>query len=135
MKFRFKFNSQTYSITFDDINDELTIFELKNQIKKRFLSLRKSNFHLSLNGINTLDEDKTMLEYNLLSRDTIHILNEINNESISSLSLDQPLTLDEVRDHHKYPLLMHRLMEYSHPPDDFDFIVLAIHELMLESGF
>ncbi|CAF2638789.1 unnamed protein product [Rotaria sp. Silwood2] len=135
MKFRFKINSQTFSITFDDIHDELTIFELKNKIQKRFLSLRKSNFHLSLNGINTLDEEKTMSEYNLLIRDTIHILNETNNGSISLLSLDQPLTLDEVRDLHTYPLLMHRLVEYSHPQDDFDFIVLAIHALMLESGF
>jgi hypothetical protein len=41
MKFRLKTNSQNYSITADDINDELTIFELKNKIKKRFLSLRK----------------------------------------------------------------------------------------------
>jgi hypothetical protein len=26
-------------------------------------------------------------------------------------------------------------MEYSHPENDFDFIVLALHALMLESGF
>ncbi|CAF4094835.1 unnamed protein product, partial [Rotaria magnacalcarata] len=135
MKFRFKFNCQTYSITFDDINDEITILELKNKIKKRFLSLRKSNFHLSIDGINKLDEEKKMSEYNLHTRDVIHILNEINNGSISSLSLDQPLTLEEVRDFHTYPLLMHRLVEQSHPQDDFDFIVLVIHALMLESGF
>ena len=49
--------------------------------------------------------------------------------------MDQPLTLDEVRDIHTYPLLMHRLVEYSHPENDFDYIVLAIHALMLESGF
>jgi hypothetical protein len=41
MKFRLKSNNQTYSITLDDINDELTILELKTKIKKRFLSLRK----------------------------------------------------------------------------------------------
>lgn len=76
-----------------------------------------------------------MSEYNLLTKDAIHILNETNNDSISLISLDQPLTLDEVRDLHTYPLLMHRLVEYSHPQDDFDYIVLAIHALMLESGF
>jgi len=41
MKFRFKFPTQTYSITLDDINDELTILGLKTKIQKRFLSLRK----------------------------------------------------------------------------------------------
>lgn len=76
-----------------------------------------------------------MSEYNLLTKDAIHILNETDNDSISLISLDQPLTLDEVRDLHTYPLLMHRLVEYSHPQDDFDYIVLAIHALMLESGF
>jgi len=49
--------------------------------------------------------------------------------------MDQPLTLDEVEDFHIYPLLMHRLMEYSHPENDFDYIVLVLHALMIESGF
>jgi hypothetical protein len=26
-------------------------------------------------------------------------------------------------------------MEYSHPENDFDFIVMALHALMIESGF
>ncbi len=75
-----------------------------------------------------MDEEKKLSEYNLLTADVIHILNE-------TLSMDQPLTLDEVRDFHTYPLSMHRLMECSHPENDFDFIVLALHALMLESGF
>lgn len=96
----------------------------------------RSDFHLSIDGINSLNEEKTISEYNLLTKDTIHILNEPNNEPpMSLISFDQPLTLDEVRDLHTYPLSMHRLVEYSHPQDDFDFIVLAIHALMLESGF
>jgi hypothetical protein len=41
MKFRLKSPNQTYSITFDDLNDQLTIAELKIKIKKRLLSLRK----------------------------------------------------------------------------------------------
>lgn len=41
MKFRLKSSNQTYSITLDDINDKLTIGELKIKIKKRILSLRK----------------------------------------------------------------------------------------------
>ncbi len=49
--------------------------------------------------------------------------------------MDQPLTLDEVRDFHIYPLSMHRLMECSHPENELDWIVLALHALMLESGF
>jgi hypothetical protein len=49
--------------------------------------------------------------------------------------MDQPLTLDEVRDCQIYPLSMHRLMECSHPENDLDWIVLALHALMLESGF
>jgi len=83
---------------------------------------------LAINGTNILNEEKKMSEYNLLTGDTIYILNE-------TISMDQPLTLDEVRDLHTYPLLMHRLVEYSHPENDFDFIVVAIHGLMLESGF
>ena len=49
--------------------------------------------------------------------------------------MNQPLTLDEVQDIHTYPLLIHRLIEYSHPDNDFDYIVLIIHALMLENGF
>jgi hypothetical protein len=83
---------------------------------------------LAINGTNILNEEKKMSEYNLLTGDTIYILNE-------TISMDQPLTLDEVRDLHTYPLLMHRLVEYSHPENDLDFIVIALHALMLESGF
>ncbi|UJR09741.1 hypothetical protein I4U23_013970 [Adineta vaga] len=131
MKFRLKFQPSTYSITSDDIHDELTLVELKNKIKKRFLSLRKSNFHLSINGSNTLNEEKKLAEYNLHIGDVLYLINE----TMSSLSMDQPLTLDEVRDLRTYPVVMHRLVEYSHPENDFDFIVLALHALMLESGF
>jgi len=81
-----------------------------------------------LNGIDILNEEKKLSEYNLLTGDLIHILNE-------TISMDQPLTLDEVRDFHIYPLSMHRLMECSHPENDLDWIVLALHALMLESGF
>ncbi len=88
----------------------------------------RSNFHLSIDGTTTLDEEKKMTEYNLLTGDIIYILNE-------TISMDQPLTLDEVRDFHTYPLLIHRLMEYSHPENDLDFIVLVLHALMLENGF
>jgi hypothetical protein len=69
-----------------------------------------------------------MSEYNLLTGNILQIFNE-------TIFMDQPLTLDEVRDIHTYPLSIHRLMEYSHPENDFDFIVLALHALMLESGF
>jgi hypothetical protein len=41
MKSRIKLHPPTYLITLDDINDDLTIYQLKNKIKKRFLSLRK----------------------------------------------------------------------------------------------
>lgn len=51
------------------------------------------------------------------------------------ISIEQPLTLDEVRDFHTYPLLMHRLMECSQPENDLDYIVLVLHALMLESGY
>ena len=94
-----------------------------------FLSpILRLNFNLTINGINILDNDKKLSEYNLLNGDLIYILNEI-------ISMDQPLTLDEVRDFQIYPLLMHRLMEYSKPDSDFDFIVLVLHALMIESGF
>ena len=60
---------------------------------------------------------------------------DIFHENSSSISLGEPLTLDEVRDGHTYPLVMHRLVEYSHPENDFDFLVIALHALMMESGF
>jgi hypothetical protein len=131
MKFRIKLNLQTYSITFDDINEQLTLNDLKNKIKKHFSSLRKSNFHLSLNGKDSLDDNQTISQSGLVNGDIIYILNEIN--SISSI--DQPLTLDEVRDLHTYPILIHRLLECSQPENDFDYMVIIIHALMLESGF
>ncbi|CAF0884604.1 unnamed protein product [Adineta ricciae] len=131
MKFRLKFHTSTYLISPDDINDDLSIVELKTKIKKRFLSLRKSNFHLSANGSSVLSEEKKLSESDLHVGDAVYVINE----TMSSLSMDQPLTLDEVRDIHTYPVIMHRLVECSHPENDFDFIVLALHALMLESGF
>ncbi len=107
------------------------VFCSKNKIKKHFSSLRKSNFHLSLNGKDSLDDNQTISQSGLVNGDIIYILNEIN--SISSI--DQPLTLDEVRDLHTYPILIHRLLECSQPENDFDYMVIIIHALMLESGF
>jgi hypothetical protein len=139
MKFRIKFNTQTYSILFDDIKEDLSIADLKIQIKKHFSSLKKSNFHLSLNGKDLLDENFNMSQSGLVNGDTIYVLNKPNNNDNLSLlsisSIDQPLTLDEVRDLHNYPILIHRLVEYSSPENDFDYMVLVIHALMLESGF
>ncbi|CAF4659340.1 unnamed protein product [Rotaria sp. Silwood1] len=138
MKFRIKFHNQTSSITFDDTNENLSVNDLKNTIKKNFPSLRKSNFHLSLNGKDLLIENQTMSQSDLVNGDTIYILNEINNDNISSLSIssiDQPLTLDEVRDLQTYPKLIYHLVECSQPETDFDYIVIVIHALMLESGF
>jgi hypothetical protein len=131
MKFRIKLNLQTYLITFDDINDQLLLDDLKIKIIKHLSSLRKSNFHLSLNGKDSLDENQTISQSGLVNGDIIYILNEINPIS----SIDQPLTLDEVRDLHTYPVLIHRLLEYSQPENDFDYMVIIIHALMVESGF
>ena len=135
MKFRIKFNKQTYSIIFDNINENLSISDLKNKLKQHFPSLKKSNFHLSLNGKDSLIENQTMFQSGLVNGDLIYVLNKINNDNQSLLSIDQPLTLDEVRDLHTYPILTYRLVEYSQPENDFDYTVLVIHALMLESGF
>ncbi len=138
MKFRIKFNTQTYSITFDDITEDLSIVDLKVKIQKHCSSLRKLNFHLSLNGKDSLNENQTISQSGLVNGDTIYILNEINKDNLSLLSMssiDQPLTLDEVRDLQTYPILIHRLVEYSQPENDFDYMVIVIHALMLESGF
>jgi hypothetical protein len=94
--------------------------------------LFRSNFHLSIDGTNSLDEEKKMSEYKLSPDETIYIL---NNDNLPFKSIDQPLTLDEVRDLHTYPLSIHRLVEYSQPESDFDYMVIVIHALMLESGF
>lgn len=91
----------------------------------------RSNFHLSVNGSTVLSEEKKLSESDLHVGDVVYLINE----TTSSLSMDQPLTLDEVRDIHTYPVVMHRLVECSHPENDFDYIVLALHALMLESGF
>jgi hypothetical protein len=138
MKFRIKFNTQTYSITFDDITEDLSIIDLKVKIQKHCSSLRKLNFHLSLNGKDSLDENQTMSQIGLVSGDTIYILNQVDNDNSSLLSIasiDQPLTLDEVRDLYTYPILIHRLIEYSQPENDLDYLVIILHALMIESGF
>lgn len=134
MKFRIKFNLQTYSIIFDDIHDDLLISDLKIKIKQHFSSLKKSNFHLSLNGKDSIDENQTISQSGLVNGDIIYILNEINKNNSNS-SMNQPLTLDEVRDLQIYPILIHRLIEYSQPENDLDYMVIIIHALMLESGF
>lgn len=78
-----------------------------------------------------IDEEKKLSEYQLNPADTLEILVD----QMSIIALDQPLTLDEVRDSHRYPLLMHRLLENSHPESQFDYLVIALHALMIESGF
>ena len=132
MKFRIKFHSQTSSIIFDEIKEDSSIDELKTRLKKQFPALRKSsNFHLSLNGKDSLDENQTISQSGLVHGDILYILNEINREN----SMDQPLTLDEVQDVQTYPILIHRLLEYSSPENDLDYMVMIIHALMIESGF
>jgi hypothetical protein len=135
MKFRIKLNTQTSSITFDDINDDILILDLKTKIKNHFSSLKKSNFYLSLNGKDILVDNQTISQTGLVNGDTIYILNEINKDNLSLSSIDQPLTLDEVRDLQTYPILIHRIVEYSKPENDFDYMVIIIHALMIESGF
>lgn len=127
MKFRIKFHSHTYSIAFEQIHDELTLTQLKDQLRQRLSFSTESRFHLSLNGKTVLDENQTVLQSGLVNGDTIYILGESN--------CDQPLTLDQVRDMHTYPVVLHRLMECSQPENDFDHVVVVLHALMLESGF
>lgn len=134
MKFRIKFPHQTSSITFDDITNESSLKDLKSKLQKQFSTLRKSNFHLSLNGKDFLDENQTISQSTLVQGDIIYILPEINRETSQS-SMDQPLTLDEVRDPQTYPILIYRLLECSSPENDLDYMVIIIHALMLESGF
>lgn len=138
MKFRIKFNNQTSSITFDDNHENSLIIDLKNVIEKHFPALKKSNFYLSLNGKDLLNEKQTISQSGLVNGDTIYILNQNNKNNSSLLSLssvDHPLTLDEVRDLKTYPTSIHRLTECSQPENDFDLMVIVIHALMLESGF
>lgn len=134
MKFRIKFHSQTSSIIFDEIKEDSSIDELKSKLKKQFLALRKSNFHLSLNGKDSLDENQTISQSGLVHGDILYILNEINRDNSNS-SMDQPLTLDEVQDVQTYPILIHRLLECSSPENELDYMVMIIHALMIESGF
>lgn len=49
--------------------------------------------------------------------------------------MDQPLTIDEIQTSNTYPLLIHRLVDNSQPENDFDYIVLILHALMIENGF
>lgn len=134
MKFRIKFHSQTSSILFDEIKEDSSIEELKTRLKKQYSTLRKSNFHLSLNGKDFLDENQTISQSGLVHGDILYILNELNRENSNS-SMDQPLTLDEVQDVQTYPILIHRLLESTSPENELDYMVIIIHALMIESGF
>ncbi|CAF1121073.1 unnamed protein product, partial [Didymodactylos carnosus] len=170
------YNEACVYVTIEDINEESTIVELKNKMKKRFTPLRKIQFRVSLNGRFPLEEEQRLQECGLVNGDTIYVLlteQQLNDStpftaispltittssSLSSISsplsssscnsntnmnriksssdiLTQPLTLDEVRDNKLYPTIMHKLFEHSKPQNDLDFIVLAIHALMLENGF
>lgn len=134
MKFRIKLPHQTSSITFDDIHVDSSLKHLKSQLQKQFSTLRKSNFHLSLNGKDFLDENQTITQSSLVHGDIIYILHELNRETSNS-SMDQPLTLDEVRDPQTYPIVIYRLLECSSPENELDYVVIIIHALMLENGF
>lgn len=93
------------------------------------------NFELSNKEYGAFDDEKRMSDYCLKHGDLIEITNDFHNESSMSIPLDQPLTLDEVRDTSIYPLSIHRLIDGSNPETDFDLIVIVLHALMLESGF
>lgn len=134
MKLRIKLNNQTHSLAFDQLDEQATIVDLKQHIQTHLPLFKKSNFHLSLNGRDFLEESQTIAQSTLVNGDTIYILTESSKETSSS-SMDLPLTLDEVRDSNIYPALIDRLMEHSPPENDFDYMIILIHALMVESGF
>ncbi|UJR36366.1 hypothetical protein I4U23_029092 [Adineta vaga] len=139
MKFRIKYHTQTQLAIFDDVKEDFSLSDLKIQIKNQFSSLKKSNFHLSLNGKDLLDENQTISQSGLVNGDTIYILNNDPENHFMLLPLlsstDQPLTLDEVRDSQSYPISIYRLVEDSQPESEFDYMIIVLHALMLESGF
>ena len=135
MKFRIKLPHQTSPMTFDEITGESSLTDLKSKLQKQVSALRKSNFHLSLNGKDVLDENQTISQSSLVHGDIIYILHDINRESASASAIDQPLTLDEVQDPQTYPILIYRLLECSSPENELDYMVVIIHALMIESGF
>ena len=82
-----------------------------------------------------MDEYQTISQSGLVQwRYYLQYSNEINRENSIS-AMDQPLTLDEVRDSRTYPLLIHRLLEYSPAENELDYMLVIIHALMLENGF
>ncbi|CAF0782300.1 unnamed protein product [Adineta ricciae] len=139
MKFRIKCHDQTQSTVFDGIKEDSSVNDLKKQLTKQFSSLNNFQFHLSLNGKGALDDEQTISQSGLVNGDTIYILNDNPDDHAIILPLvpwtDQPLTLDEVRDSHTYPVLVYRLIEDSQPETDFDYLIIVLHALMLECGF
>jgi hypothetical protein len=135
MKFRMKFRTQTYSMTIDDSQASQTIGEFKAHLQTYFSSLKHVHFHLSLNGKHSLHDKQTIAQSGLVNGDTIYVLNEYHYPHSCLLSVEQPLTLDEVRDGDMYPQVIHRLLESTRIENDFEYIVIILHGLMLENGF
>ena len=127
MKFRIKFAEKISVIQLDHISEECQVAELKEHLKKQF---HLNDFQLSLNGKDPLDDEQTIGQSGLVSGDRIYLL-----QSNEEHSIDRPLTLDDVTDPRVYPRLIDRLIEINQPVEDFDFIVVILHALMLESGF
>ena len=126
MKFRLKYPGQTQSLLVENLNSDQTIAEIKNLLN----SLNVDQFRLSLNGRDPLNESQTIVQSGLVTGDTIYVLSETKKTFV-----DRPLTLDEVRRDQIYPIVIDRLFESTQPKTDFDFIVVVLHALMLESGF
>ena len=135
MKFRIKYHSQTTSVTLEDQQEISTLTDLKTHLQNQIPALRKAHVSLSLNGKDLLVESQTIAQSGLVNGDTIYLLTELSRSQSTMSVMDQPLTLDEVRDCQVYPVLIDRLLEATQPESDFDSMVLVLHALMLESGF
>ena len=135
MKFRIKFHAQVFDVTLPDRQEISTLADLKTHLRNEIPAVRKARVSLSLNGKDPLDESQTLSQSGLVNGDTIYLLDELIRSQSSMSVLEQPLTLDEVRDCQVYPILIDRLLEATQPDNDFDYMVIVLHALMLESGF
>lgn len=135
MKLRIKFHTQISSVTLPDRHEISTLADLKTHLRNEIPALRKARVSLSLNGQDPLDESQTLSQSGLVNGDTIYLLDELIRSQSSMSVLEQPLTLDEVRDYQVYPIVIDRLLEATRPDNEFDYMVIVLHALMLESGF
>ncbi|BFZ08703.1 hypothetical protein BsWGS_11741 [Bradybaena similaris] len=157
MKVRVKLGSRSQTILFEQQEASAVHLQDLRQSVIREFNLQDQDFQLSLNRSDALSgDDQTLDAFGIVSGDLLHIIGyslPVDDHDTTDASSDDhtcPHSLSTVPDINRYlqeplviresterqvPVLLSQLYKCAHCSSETDALWVAIHALMLESGF